>query len=303
MQSIALYWEQDRPIPDLSAAGFYTAGWFSAFERLGIQVIRKSKANFFNDFAPGVADWHLLFPGTPRFVEGGDFSTFTPPTEGKRAILLEEDLHYNLHHLILFSRVYDLVILHDYVLWHSLKALGIPNVLWVPSSYDPEIFKPLPGDRPLDIAFLGDPGKYYQKKGLVRSNFLGHLDSKFPNPKKIIGRNFYGPAANDWYNRAKILIDLPTYENVGPRVPQCMGTGRMLLMNRLTTISPSHTHGLHDGVHYATFDGTLEGLDRQIQWFLSHPEEREKIAEAGQIKAGDFTYTSSAQKIAEEMSR
>ncbi len=299
---IAIYWEETRSIGELTQQGFYSPGWFPAFESIGPQVIRKTPDEFFTEeFTPNVADWHLLLPGTPKFFEGGDFRLFQPPQEGRLALLLEEDLHFNLHHLLIFSQIYDLIILHDWVLYQACLATGARNFLWVPSAYSPDIFHPIAEEQDLDVCFLGDQGKYYHKGRISRFDYAWHLDHYY-GKRGLIGLNYYGPQANERYNKSHIVMDFPTYENVGPRVPQVLGSGRMLLMNQLKSIDMAQTHQLIDGVHFASFAGTIEDMRTKIDWYLAHEDERNRIAQAGHQQAPRFTYAAAATKIWERMS-
>lgn len=299
---LAIYWEQIKEIDSLSHQGFYSPGWFKGFGQAGVTVLRTTPDQFFKkEFSPNTADWHLYLPGTPKFFEGGDFQIFNPPREGKRAILLEEDLHFKLHHLLIFTQIYDLVILHDWMSYQAVRASGAQNVMWVPSAYDPEIFFPMEEERGLTLIFLGDQGQYYHKQWLCRADYIHWLYAQYTDKKFCAGTGFYGPQANEWYAKSKIALDLPTYENLGPRVPQVMGAGRMLLMNRIRAFNPAHTHGLVDGVDYASFDGTLEDLKAKIDHYDTHAEEREKIAAAGHEKAVRFTYGVVAAKIVERL--
>jgi hypothetical protein len=300
LPKVLFYWREQGSPADLLNRGFYSAGWFSAFESLGARVDRKTDDAFFSGFVPGEADWHVYLAGTPVFVEGGDFRTFTPPREGKTALILEEDIHYKLHHLLLLAQSYTLLILHDWLTYLSLQAAGVRNAFWVPAAYDPGSFKPMKMERALDVAFLGSPGAYYHRRGFVRDDFVRHLH-RLPDERKVLGCGFYGPDANTWYNKAKIVLDLPTYENVGPRVMQVLGSGRFLLMNRLRNVPMATTHGLVEGVHFDAFDGTIENLDKKIQWYVTHPEEREKIAKQAHAEAPRFTYGAVASKILERM--
>lgn len=104
---------------------------------------------------------------------------------------------------------------------------------------------------------------------------------------------FFGPGFTSYttpertaniYRQSKIVLNISrgNYEGyTSMRLWNIMACGSFALTKKIESI---HLLGLEDGVHLASWSDTND-LHNKIDYYLNHPEEREKIAKAGQ----DFT--------------
>jgi len=147
---------------------------------------------------------------------------------------------------------------------------------WVPLGCDPEIHVAPPMAKRYDVAFVGNDG------GVPRKLYLQELRERYPN--SFIGQAPYTQMAS-LYRQAKIGFHYiectsPLKDHVSMRVYEILASGTMLLANALEPGAFDGV-GFHDGEHLAVFHRPQE-LFTLIEHYLTHEEERERIAAAGQ---------------------
>jgi hypothetical protein len=140
--------------------------------------------------------------------------------------------------------------------------------------------------RDIDVLFIGALTPR-------RKSILDKVNSHF----KMTIASAFGEEMIRLFNRAKIVLNLHSFEylDTETRVFEALGCGAFLLSEPLSQENPfSHNE-------FVEFD-TVEDLCDKVQYFLSHDEERNRIAECGHHTAlKSHTYTHRAQEIVDVM--
>jgi spore maturation protein CgeB len=87
---------------------------------------------------------------------------------------------------------------------------------------------------------------------------------------------------NKIFNQSKILFERTIPITLGTRFFETIGSKGLLLMNRP---QQGYNNGIDlvaaDGIHYVGYDDTYQDFEYKLDYYLNHPEEREKIATQG----------------------
>lgn len=157
-----------------------------------------------------------------------------------------------------------------------------PHTIWTPQYFDSRTYKPSVSrptkdeDFKYDVCFFGsfdDEKRLRWKKALEDAGF-----------KVGFFNNVNGTVMSNIYARSRIAIAI-WRDNfpldgflMSDRIYKAMGCGAFFLSYFLEGLELM----FKNKVHLDSYDGTLESLKAQITYYLQHPEEREKIAKAGQ---------------------
>jgi len=152
------------------------------------------------------------------------------------------------------------------------------DVKWLPPAFYPEVYKPLSLPKTYDYAFIGQFDHTVRRNGLTRFDFINLVQNKYCG---VVSNNMISTDINTAYNQSNILFERTVPITVGTRFFETVGSGGFLLMNR-----PKHgNNGIElvaqDGVHYVGFDDTSNDFLYKFDYYLKHPEERNKIAKQG----------------------
>lgn len=152
------------------------------------------------------------------------------------------------------------------------RQRGTPNTWWLPHWADPDIFRPLDVPEEYDVCTLGQMGQGYEDRQYLWS-LLRH---RYISPE-VTGGYWWEEAAR-FYARSRIVFNRSAgFRNVNERPFHVLACGKLMVTDRVG-------HGLTDlfqnHVHLALYDDEREMLE-VVDHYLRHPEERERIAEAG----------------------
>jgi glycosyltransferase involved in cell wall biosynthesis len=179
------------------------------------------------------------------------------------------DTHRLLSARLNLARFFDHVFLYHRNYLHYFNEHPPGNVHWHPYACDLEFFHPLGVERDLDVAFIGQ---------LHPDSERFRILSVLLNRYKMNEQRYYLqeeiPAI---YSRAKIVLNLPLADDLNFRTFEAMSCGAMLLTRR---VSNGQELLFKEGIHFEAFGDGQELLDK-VEYYLSHPEERESIATAG----------------------
>lgn len=170
----------------------------------------------------------------------------------------------------------------------QLNAAGI-DAEWIQGgACDPELHRRIDAERRYDIGFVGTDG------GSPRKFYLQALRERYPN--SVIGLAPH-ERMSELYSRSKIGFNYcPSQDTLTMRCFEIMACGALLLLNEV----PGHTHeamGMSPGVHFALYRSPSE-LFSLIERFLSHEDERRRIAEAGyQATLAGHTYVHRVRRM------
>lgn len=156
------------------------------------------------------------------------------------------------------------------------------------SSFDPALHRKLPDvTKDIDVLFLG--GLTERRRRI--------LDSLPPDLDLTVTTAF-GEEMVRYFNRAKIILNLHAEDDldVETRIYEALGSGGFVLSEKLAAENP------FTGPELVEVDA-VEDLGGAIRHFLSHDDERERIAAAGhELAQRAHTYRARAEQIVSVMS-
>ncbi len=143
---------------------------------------------------------------------------------------------------------------------------------WIPWATDeiPQDFSPSK-DKKWDICFIGTTGKYSLRKVVLEI-------------LKINYKNFFMGRAHftelrDYYSRTKIVVNYSINNDINPRIFEAMGWGALVITHRIS--NNGFEEIFEEGKHLIVFDDIFEEMVEKINYYLTHEEEKERIAKEG----------------------
>lgn len=153
---------------------------------------------------------------------------------------------------------------------HADAARRLPGAEWLPVACDPHVHGRVPSEPVWDVAFVGTEG------GMPRKFYLQALRERYPN--SCIGGFDYTEMASI-YSRARIGFNYSIANDVNMRLFEVLAAKTLLVTNALEGDDLSRL-GLRDREHLVLYRTPQELFD-DVDYFLSHADERERIAHAG----------------------
>jgi len=161
-----------------------------------------------------------------------------------------------------------------------LHMQGIHKARWVPPAYYEGCYRPLAGvEKRFDMSFTGQPDNVVIRKGTTRKEFF----EKFMFTSGLrcnVTQGVYGDDLNLIYNQSLICPDKTIFWNCGTRFFEVPGSGQFLLANRGRVETGMDTLAV-DGLHFISYDDSYEDFDKKVRHYLTHADERIRIASAG----------------------
>lgn len=195
----------------------------------------------------------------PRGMESANFPTACIISDTHLWLEARQKQARFFDHVFLFHR--------NYVEKFSEHPNGY--VHWMPYACDLEYFHPVSIEKDLDLAFIGKLGI-----SLERQSLMAQLLKRYKvNPQRF----YYQKEIPEVYSRAKIVLNLPLGDDINYRTFEAMSCGSLLLTRRMDN---GQDELFTEGVHFVAYSNPEEMLAK-IDYYLAHPEEREKIAQAG----------------------
>jgi len=157
----------------------------------------------------------------------------------------------------------------------------------LPHAGEPDCYKPNEVIKKYDICFVGH---ICNDK---RVNFLDDMFKAFPN--FWYGQRKFEEAA-EIFCKSRIVLNTAAVDDINMRIFETLLTKSFLL----TEWVPTFKGMFKDGVHFVTYKTSEEAVEK-AQYYLDHPEEREKIAQAGYDLVKEYhTYENRAETILKE---
>jgi hypothetical protein len=150
----------------------------------------------------------------------------------------------------------------------EFKRDGVQNSLWLPHAVEPLAYPK--GDlvtKHHEVCFVGHVNSANRVEALDR------LFSEFPNFH--YGQALFEGAAQRFAD-SKVCFNISMLDDLNMRTFEIMATGSFCLTNWIPTIEDL----FEDGKHLVLYRSLDEMVDK-AKYYLSHDEEREKIAQAG----------------------
>ncbi len=158
------------------------------------------------------------------------------------------------------------------------------------SAFDEQTHRPIDGvEKDIDVVFVG---------GVTprRRDIITRLKQRF----NVAACQAYGPDMATMFNRAKIAINIHAEDHLDTetRVFEALGSGAFLISETLSDENP-----FIDKQHYIEAS-SIHDLEKHIEYYLNHDDEREQISQAGrQEAAAKHSYSARAKELAEHMQR
>jgi len=150
----------------------------------------------------------------------------------------------------------------------DMKRDGIANPIWLPHAFEPSAYPRFDIlTKKYDICFVGHVSSQN------RSDALDRMFMEFPN--FYYGQALFDDAARK-YAETKVVFNIAMKEDLNMRCFEVLGTQSFLL----TDWVPSIDEIFEDGKHLVLYRSLDEAVDK-AKYYLSHDEERERIALAG----------------------
>ena len=180
------------------------------------------------------------------------------------------DTHQFLQDQIKKSRYFDLTFS---AMKNTVAAFG-PDAYWLPvgaSIYEKDYNLP----RTLEIGFIGNiiPGLHERRKRIIEK-----LQKEFP--QFICLNNVFLEEKAKIVSQMKIMINISLNNDLNLRVFETLACGALLITDRI--IGNGMEDLFVDGEHLVLFDDEND-LVQKIQYYLTHEDERARIAYQGKI--------------------
>lgn len=216
-----------------------------------------------------------------------------PPQDGGHTVYVCSDAHINKEgreyrfgraqkfDYVFFNQKKFMPEFAEYLLQH--KATGKPKYWeFLPHAVEPLAYPYFEIIKRWDVGFIGHIQDVKNYNGFSRIDFLDRMFKEFPNfyfgsrSSLKQGVNMFEDAARK-FCQSRVVLNISIKEDINMRVFETMATGSFLLTNYIPTLGDL----FEDGKHLVTYK-TLDEAVEKTKYYLTHEEEREKIAKAGQ---------------------
>ncbi|MBI3958804.1 MAG: glycosyltransferase [Chloroflexi bacterium] len=175
------------------------------------------------------------------------------------------------------------------------QAVGHRQVYWLPLAAAPDVHKNHQVERIYDVGFVGNLAAAHRKT--ARARRLGLLAQRYHT--NDFYRHYPPAEVGEVYSRSRIVFNTSIAGDVTMRIFEGAAAGALVLTDAVA-------NGLDElfsvGQEIVVFDGDADLLAK-VDYHLSHPEEREAIAAAGQRRVlGEHTYAHRVDRLLEIVS-
>lgn len=178
------------------------------------------------------------------------------------------DTHLGYDYRLEMAKKADLVFCAQKQAVEDMKHDGIANPIWLPHAVEPQAYSRFDlVSKKYDVCFVG------HVNSLNREDALHRLFAEFPS--FYYGQQLFEKAARK-FAESKIVFNIAMKEDLNMRIFEVMATGSFLLTDWVPTIDEL----FEDGKHLVLFHSLDEMVDK-ARYYLTHDDEREKIAQAG----------------------
>lgn len=178
------------------------------------------------------------------------------------------DTHLGYDYRLSMAKKADFVFCAQKRAVEEFKRDGIANPIWLPHAVEPLAYPKFElASKKYDVCFVGH---------VSSDNRVDALDKVFREfPNFYYGRRRFEDAARK-YAESKIVFNISMKDDINMRTFEAMATGSMLITNWIPTIEEL----FEDGKHLVLYRNDEEMIEK-IRYYLTHDEERERIAAAG----------------------
>ncbi len=181
------------------------------------------------------------------------------------------DSHLNLNSHLEWAKNFDYTFIAQREYIPEFKKAGIENVFWLPLGADPEIHSKKNVNKIYDVGFVGSVNAGPHQR---RVNLLNKINSA---AKVSYSRCWWDEMAV-FFSASKIVFNNAISNDLNMRLFEAMSTGSFLL----TDIAKNSGQGemFKDNEDLGIYSD--DNIADRVKYFLTHENEREKIANHGQ---------------------
>ena len=282
--------------------------WLKAFQKHGEVQPFDIRRDDLNTLAPGIATFrpdHIHLGGSvKKGIIRPKFLAKVKRSSGCTISAFYGDARYSTYHYDL-AWVVDHVYMNNKTHIEQNRSLGLANFHYLPCPTDPEVFRPVDGEKKHDLLFIGN------NNNLSRLELLEKIHRRFN--LSVAGAGWedtgfkalteaYGPEFSRLVGQAKILLGLIGDEWSGleayfsNRVANTLACGGFLIQKYTPGLE-----GVFKNHEQLVWYRTEEELFSLIERYLALPAERERIVRQGRkLVTSSFTYDKAVARILEE---
>jgi glycosyltransferase involved in cell wall biosynthesis len=260
--------------------------WTLALRGLGHEVVHLTSEDTGDLPRFGKFDLHLwidwgedalmhLLPYKPM-----DMSAFHP------SAYVTSDTHLGFDYRLNKAREFDFVFCNQIRAVEDFAKAGV-KARWLPHAVEPKAYPNTPAAIPkYDVGFVGFVSF------LKRAEMLDRVFREFPN--FWYGQRLFEEAA-EIYRKSRVVFNTAAVDDINMRCFEATATGAFCLAEWVPTLKECFS----DGVHLATYRTIDEAVDK-IGYYLSHPNDRARIAREGMLYTlGNHTYQHRIKELME----
>lgn len=185
------------------------------------------------------------------------------------------DTHLGFNYRFETAKKFDKVFCAQKQAAIDFKERGV-DAEWLPHAFEPFSYQDISTGVPIPFSFASKEHDVCFVGHINSDNRVDFLDKMFKQfPNFFFGQRRFQDAARI-YAKSKICLNIAMKEDLNMRCFEVMGSGGFLL----TDYVPYIEELFEDGKHLVLYRSIEEAIDK-AKYYLSHDEEREKIAQAG----------------------
>ncbi|MBI5022029.1 MAG: glycosyltransferase family 1 protein [Ignavibacteriales bacterium] len=192
---------------------------------------------------------------------------------------IDNHLNYRWHKE--YANLFDIGFFAQKEYLHKAQKYGLKNSFWLPPGCDEEFHRDRNYERIYDVSFVGNLTPN-------RKTFFNSLGV----PVNLVS-GVYLDKMGEVYSKSKIVLNISAREDLNMRVFEVMCSGALLVTQR---IDAGINELFEEGRHFVFHD--IKNAGKIVRYYLDHPEERVRIADAGkEIAVSENTYAKRVETI------
>lgn len=181
------------------------------------------------------------------------------------------DSHLNLDTHLVWAKDFDYVFIAQKEYIPNFKeAVKHDRVYWLPLGADPEVHSPKTKDKLFEVGFVGSISSEVHRR---RADLLNKINSEVP----VSYKRCFDEEMSLHFSQSKIVFNNAIKNDLNMRVFEAMSIGSLLLTDM--TVGNGQAEMFVDGEDYVVYND--ENIVEKVKYYLTHEEEREKIAKRG----------------------
>jgi hypothetical protein len=217
-------------------------------------------------------DLYFFIDHRPDLWALSDYDKYKP-----RALFWWDSFHHMFSVSVQLALLFDKVYVAELLDAQHAQLAGFQNTKWLPGAFYPGLYKPLSINKEYNVGFVGQLDDTVKRKGLTRRTAIVELLKTFGGQVRW---DIRGPEVNEIYNKSRVLFERTIFCNIGTRLFETVGSGGLALVNRPQCYNGLDQIGI-DGIHFVSYDESLEDMLQKANRYVYDQNEREKIVKAG----------------------